>query len=246
MKKFALFILSATISIMVSGQVVPPFLLEEAQITLPTAPGFPDQEILVQGQIATSIEDYLSFHVQFPLEPSQRNLAGTEVVEFEVSESGELSSFRVINSVSEEIDREVIRVLETTSGNWTPGLVNGIPSPQTSQVTMVFKPHRGYDLIGNAREYQDRGNRQMFLRNDPERALKYYNQAVKLLPFEESILSARCLCRYELGDDDGAREDLDRIMALNPVLKDQLMKDSYNEFLTQLRRSVENDYMSDK
>jgi len=241
MKKLTLLVLSAAVSIMVSGQVYPPFLLEETQIT---PPSFPHHEVLVHGQTASSIDEYLSIHVQYPPESNIRYLAGTEVVQFQVSATGELTSFKVINSVSPEIDLEVIRVLETTSGNWTPGVLNGKPSALSQEVSMVFKPHTSYDLAGKARDYQDRGNKLMFLQDDPERALKYYNKAVKLLPYEESILCVRCLCRYELGDDEGAREDLERILALNPEMKERYVTASPADFFTYLKYDVEQDYLS--
>ena len=209
-----------------------------------TPPIFPATEVVVHGQEAASINEYLFQHVEYPLATAQKHYMGTEVVRFKVSAEGELSSYEVINSVSPEIDEEVIRILATTSGNWIPGTINGIPSAQTREVSMVFKPHPKYDLVRDAREYQDKGNRMMFIKDHPGRAIKYYNRAVKLLPYEESILAARCLCRYEMGDQKGALEDLDRIIALNPEIKERFKNASQDEYFSRLKTEVEQDFIS--
>jgi len=214
--------------------------LREIQIT---PPKFPSIEISVHGQVASDIDEYMMQHVQYPLGSANKHLLGTEVVRFEVSETGTVSSFEVINSVSREIDEEVIRVLETTSGNWVPGTIDGVPSSQVREVSLVFKPNEDYDLVGHAKEYQDKGNRMMFLKKDPKRALKFYNQAIMLLPSEESILAARCCCRCELGDEQGALRDLERILALNPDLRDKFQEERSDVYFTELRKEVEQAYL---
>lgn len=217
--------------------------LREMQIT---PPKFPAKMIMVHGQVASSIDEYLTFHVQYPGGSAHKNLLGTEVVRFEVSGTGTLSSFEVINSVSREIDEEVIRVLETTSGNWIPGTIDGAPSSQIREVSLVFKPSEAYDLVAHAREYQDKGNRLMFLKKDPKRALRFYNQAIMLLPSEESILAARCCCKCELGDEQGALQDLERILALNPDGRDHFSEENSDEYFAELRREVEQAYLATK
>jgi TonB family protein len=211
-----------------------------------TPPKFPAKEIMVHGQVALSINEYLMNHVLYPAGSAHKRLLGTEVVQFEVSETGTLSSFKVINSISREIDQEVIRVLETTSGNWIPGTKDGLPSSQIREVSLVFKPNEKYDLVAHAREFQDKGNRMMFLKKDPKRALKFYNQAIMLLPSEESILAARCCCKCELGDEQGALRDLERILALNPNAREQFNEDKSDEYFAELRKEVEQAYLATK
>ena len=209
-----------------------------------TPPKFPAKEVLVHGQTAGSIDEYLKQHVLYPAGSAHNHLLGTEVIQFEVSPTGTLSSYQVINSVSREIDEEVIRVLETTSGNWVPGTLDGVPFSQIREVSLVFKPNEDYDLVAHAREFQDQGNRMMFLKKDPKRALKYYNQAIMLLPSEESFLAARCCCKCELGDKQGALQDLERIMALNPGTRDQFKEEKSDEYFAELRKEVEQAYLA--
>lgn len=241
MKTKEISILIVFISLIIFGQVQAQIVLDETEIT---PPKFPDQQFMVQDQIASSIDDYLNKYVKYPIESAKKHLSGTEVIRFEVSPRGELTSFHIINSVSPEIDREVIRVLETTSGHWIPGTVNGTPESMPREVSLAFLSHPGYDLISNARQLQDRGNKLLFVRRKPKSALKFYNQAATLLPFHESILAARSLCRYELGDKEGALMDLERIMALNPEFMERMVRGSYEEYFAQLRDEAELNYLT--
>jgi len=139
---------------------------------------------------------------------------GTVVVEFVVTDNGELKDYRVINSVSDELDQEVIQALEGTRGMWIPGLINGYPAPMKKLVSLVFTPDNGSDLVQAAKEYFNQGNELLYTKENPKRALKYFNEAVRLLPYEKDLLGVRSLCKYRLGDKQGAREDWERIIDL--------------------------------
>ena len=96
--------------------------------------------MLLAGRSYESLNDYLSDRIAHPSQFSKRKKTeGTEVIQFDVTPEGELSQFRVINSVSPEIDEHVISVLKTTSGFWTPGENNGEPATMTREISVVFK-----------------------------------------------------------------------------------------------------------
>jgi TonB family protein len=207
-------------------------------------PEFPARKIEVHGQVATSIDEFLSLHVQYPPDALKKHLSGTEVIQFTVSTEGELSSIKVVNSISRAFDEEVIRVLETTSGNWTPGTVHGKSEPMMREIALVFKTNPNYDLVFHAKEYQTKGNIMMFLKEQPERALKYYNQAKRLLPYEESILANCCLCKYCLGDNAGAKDDLERILSLYPLNQDMHFAISKGEYFASLKKEIEKEFLT--
>ena len=228
-------ILVTAITILLAGQTYSQILLEETSITPPV---FPGKEIVVQGDDATSIHEYLIKNIFYPIQYGKEIPVGTEVVQFEISAEGNLTSCKVINSISPVIDAEIMRILETTSGYWTPGLINGIPTSMTREVSLVFKPHTGYDLVGNARKFQCKANDLLFIKNDPKRALKYYDQAYKLLPFEECILAARSLCKYELGDEKGYLEDIDRFTTIHPNYLSDIGSGTPSDWSTHLKLSA--------
>lgn len=241
MKTKGIILTTLLLSVLTVGQTYAQILLKETQIT---PPKFPAKDILVQGQTASSIDEYLSIHVQYPGEASRHHQIGTEVIRFEVSATGDVGDFYVINSVSPDIDGEVIRVLETTSGQWMPGFINGEPVAMTQELALVFKPNKNHDMIGMARNFQDKGNRKLFVKEDPKSALKFYDQAIRLLPFEESFLAARSLCRYELGDEQGAVRDLERILALYPKSATPIEAEALEEIFARLKKDTELSYLS--
>lgn len=241
MKTKGIILTTLIFSVLTAGQTYAQILLKETQIT---PPKFPAKEFVVQGQTSASLDEYLSKHVQYPGEAFRDHQIGTEVIRFEVSATGDLGGFYVINSVSPEIDRAVIRVLETTSGQWIPGFINGEPVDMTQEVSLVFKTNNNYDMAGMARNYQDKGNKKLFVKKDPRSALKYYNQAIRLLPHEESFLAARSLCKYELGDERGAVRDLERILALHPASASPVEAEALEEIFAQLKKDAELSYQS--
>ena len=172
-----------------------------------TAPRF-------QNDIFESVNDFLTNNVEYPANSKNAGLQGTEVLQFTVSTNGEISDFKIINSVSPEIDIEVIRSLEATNGKWKPGTSDGLPTAMPTEVSLVFFLNTPEDIIETAKQYQQKGNTWMYVKNNPEKALKYYNLGIKLLPNEESLLAARILCKYETGDKDGANKDLERLNIL--------------------------------
>ncbi len=80
----------------------------------------------------------------------------------------------------------------------------------------------GFNIVEEAKSLLDKGNRIFTVKKDPERALKYFNDAFRLRPCEESILAARSRCMYTLGDIEGAILDCSRIIELNRSQSNQL------------------------
>jgi len=120
----------------------------------------------------------------------------------------------VINSVSEFVDMEIIRILEITSGMWIPGTVNGEPVAMEKEISVVFKISEKSDFMAKAKHYLKFGNKLLFVHNRPEKALKYFDKSITLLPNEETLLAVRGLCNYEIGDNEGAKSDWNRLKML--------------------------------
>lgn len=185
-----------------------------------TNPQFQPEEF--QKSQANSIYDNLNNNVKHFQDAALYCIPGTEVIAFVVTPEGELTAFRVINSVSPAVDDAIIRVLKETSGSWTPGSRNGVPAGMEQEVALVFVPNGHFNIIEEAKSLLDKGNRIFAVKKDPERALKYFNEAFRLRPSEESILAARSRCLYTLGDLEGAIQDCSRIIELNRSQSNQL------------------------
>lgn len=177
-----------------------------------TSPVFMAEKATWLGPEVKTINDYLESTAIYPEAAKKERKVGTEVVEFVVTAEGELTNFHVINSVSDDIDKEMIRVLKETQGMWKPGLINGEAAPLKKEVYLTFVPNDSYNLVEMAKNNVDQGNEKLFVDKDPKGALEFYNQAVVLLPYEKDIMAVRSLCKYEMGDKQGAREDWERIV----------------------------------
>lgn len=67
---------------------------------------------------------YISRNIKYPTEARQKNEQGRVVVQFIVDKTGKLRDFKVVKSVSAELDAEALRVLQTMP-EWTPGRQRG-------------------------------------------------------------------------------------------------------------------------
>ncbi|HSO87718.1 MAG TPA: energy transducer TonB [Draconibacterium sp.] len=163
-----------------------------------------------KSEVPKSISDFLQKNVEYPPEASVWKHQGTEVVQFVITPEGKLTDFTVINSVSPDIDKEVIRVLELTSGSWMPGTINGEPASMETEVSMVFMLNPKDDFVEIAKCNMKKGNELLFVKDNPKRALKYFDWAMNYLPHNETIHAIRGLCKYRLGDENGAESDWQR------------------------------------
>lgn len=215
-------------------------VLEKSEVEV-TPPKFTGIEKVVSVQEKENIKpiaDYLSKNVQYPEEAAKRWHEGTEVVEFVVSTTGEVTDFKVINSVSSEIDEELIRVLKTTNGMWNPGYNNGEPVAMQKEVSMIFKIDETKSFATQSKVFFKNGSKYFLVSGKLKRALKSYDKGIKLLPNDKSLLLMRGFCRYELGYIEGARQDWQRIkdsggVDMIEVLADYDMKNvkGYEEFM---------------
>lgn len=176
-------------------------------------------EMLTQGKPCASLNDYLRGCACYPDECISQKAEGTEVIEFKVTTGGRLTDFRIVNSVSPEIDKQVIALLKNTNGMWTPGNINGVPVSMKKEISVTYKwaefEELGVkDFTELAQLYFRKGSKQLLVKNNPERALKHFNNGIRYLPNNESLLMLRGICRYELGDLAGARLDWNRMSAL--------------------------------
>jgi hypothetical protein len=209
MKKNVLLFLGIVISVMSYG--LPPPYLELVN----DGTNQPTFTAVHEGHTYKSISDYLIKSMEFPEGSMGFGLLGSEVVEFVVTADGGLTDYQVINSISTNIDEEVIRVLKETSGTWTPAIKNGRPVAMKSEVSVVFKPNDNYNLTEIAEKLGEKGAEELLVKMAPKKALKLYSRALLMRPYEEKFLAARSLCKYEMGDVQGARKDWDRIIYLS-------------------------------
>ncbi len=175
-----------------------------------------DEDMNVQqGNIYTYIRD----NFQYP-DMDSWYVSGTLVVRFTVTSEGGLEKFEVLNSVQDQVDEELMRVIETSEGMWKPGTNNGNSVDMQQEVIFTVKAaatkDQADDLDFNkiaAKNYV-KGNVAFFNKDNPRRALNMYNEAIRYMPLDKSALMVRGLCYYELGKVEKAFADWERVREL--------------------------------
>lgn len=161
-----------------------------------------------------NLNDFLLSGIEYPVESIKAGNEGTEVIHFVITPLGNITDIRIINSISEIIDLEMIRILEITAGKWIPGTANGEPVAMEKEISVVFKISEKSDFVSKAKSNLELGNKLLFENKNPEKALKYFDKCITLLPNEETLLAVRGLCKYEIGDIEGAKNDWNRLKIL--------------------------------
>ena len=219
MKKYVIFLICLSFTFLVIGQNQTENLkvdIEEVKVSPPEFIGIQNATAILNANNSELVKNYLKENVYCP-KAAECNIEGTEIVQFTVTASGNVTDFNIINSVCKEIDKEVIRVLETTNGMWMPGLNNGEPTAMEKEVTMLFGNCKDGTFIEHfiqkASPYFEKGSTIFLVKNNPKKALRSYNVAMRYLPNDESLLMLRGLCHFALGDKESAEKDWNRIVA---------------------------------
>ena len=214
MKRKITFLLCMICSIITLGQNQRS--LEEITCTPPKFTGINGTVPILLEQKYPTIENYLAGKMTYPEEAKRLMQQGTVVVRFLVTPEGKIADTKIINSVSNEIDEEVINVLATTNGMWKPGFNNEKPVAMETEVSIAFRlegiPHNDFYQMG--RKYFSQGAITLFNKESPKKALRFFDKGIVLLPNEKGLLALRGLTRFELGDRDGALRDWQRIKSL--------------------------------
>jgi hypothetical protein len=218
MKTIAILFSCMMLTIIALGQDQKPNL-GEVKVTAPKFAGIENVVETLNAKESETINDFLSKNFNYT---DKRDVKpeGTEVIQFTVTQAGELTDFVIINSVSREIDKEMIRILQTTNGMWIPGYNNTLPAEMTKEVSMAFCTENNSSksvteiFKEKATHYFVDGSKIFLEKQNPKKAIKYYNRGINYLPYDKSLLLVRGICRYETGDKEGAHQDWERVKTL--------------------------------
>jgi len=193
---------------------------EKSSMLTPQFTGIDNANKLLNQDQTEKINNYLVANIKYPESAVKCTKEGTGVIQFMVSSKGEISDFKPVNCFCEDISNEIIRVLKTTDGMWTPGQDQGEPVAMQKEVSVVFNVSKLSQnslkkKFTNLATYNfKQGNKNLFEKQKFEKALVYYNKGLVYLPYDESLLLARGMCKYELGDTEGASSDWNRVKSL--------------------------------
>ena len=187
-------------------------MLKGVEVKPPVFTGVKGTLAIINTDSSSGIYDYLNEKTQYPENVAKRFIQGTTVIQFTVFPNGNLGDYRVINSVANEIDEEVIRVLESTNGMWIPGKNNGNSVEMEKEISVIFTID-GSDHRQLAHKYYKRANKKL-IKNKPKKALRLVNYAMVYQPYSDAILFLRARTHLELGNSENACKDLNRMKSL--------------------------------
>ena len=198
-------------------------ILKGVDVTPPVFTGIERTVDIINNAETNSINDYLRAKLQYPEKSENRMQEGTTVIHFTVLSNGELDDFHVINSISSDIDSEVLRVLQSSDGMWKPGQNNGTPVAMEKEVAITFQMKYSNHLR-TAQKLYKRGHKKL-LKDKPQKALRLFSRALVYKPYSEPLLFTRGLTRFNIGNKMGACDDWNRLKTLGSDLADSyLMK----------------------
>lgn len=213
MKNYAILFFSMFLSMVVLAQNQSTHLMEVEVIP----PKFTSIENVMTLDVkANTISNYLAAYFIYPIRSSLM-LEGTEVIHFNVSANGSLNDVEVINSVSPQIDEELIEILKTTEGMWSPGYNNGQPTAMEKEVRLEIRVGETkklalkHDFARKATFSFTKGTNLFFIKGKSAKAMRFLDEAIRYQPYDKSSYFVRGLCRYEMGYTEGARQDWMRL-----------------------------------
>ena len=246
MKRAIFFILCMIATIIVLGQEEKQRTIQEVVIiaSQPKFTGVAENFSKSADDGLGELNQYIANNIQRLEHPSFFEIEGTEVIRFVVTKTGDVTDLVAVNSLNPDIDKEVMRVLKTTSGMWKPGSDNnGKIIPVEKEVSFNFiadgdNPSEKFTKV--AQTYFKLGNQKFFNKNKNKAALKCYDNAVQYRPNDKGLLAARGLCKYQLGDKTGACKDWYRIRSLGgydgePYLNNFCEFDGYAEMMSTIQ-----------
>nr|MCR5571432.1 energy transducer TonB [Bacteroidales bacterium] len=98
---------------------------EPSAETLPY--GVVEQKPSFNGGDANEFSKWVNQHLNYPEAAKIADIEGRVIVQFTVDEDGSMSGIRVIRSVDPVLDAEALRVMNSCTEKWSPGIQNGKP-----------------------------------------------------------------------------------------------------------------------
>lgn len=87
-------------------------------------------------------EKWVNDHIEYPKEALDAGIEGRVIVQLDVCEDGEVREVKVVQSASELLDAEALRVV-SASPRWEPAILHDKPVRVTFQIPVVFSRSAG-------------------------------------------------------------------------------------------------------
>lgn len=102
------------------------------------AQSLPDKQPQFKGGDAALMQ-YLCDNLKYPAEAQEKGIEGRVLVQFVIGKDGSVSELNVLQHVDPALDKEAMRVVESTSFMWNPGFVEDQPVRVKFTLPITFR-----------------------------------------------------------------------------------------------------------
>jgi TonB family protein len=86
-----------------------------------------------------ALYEFINQHINYPKEALEQKKQGTVQLSAVIDEGGYVSGVKVVRGVSAPLDDEAVRVINSTSGKWIAGMIDGKPVKVYKYLRVSFK-----------------------------------------------------------------------------------------------------------
>jgi TonB family protein len=141
----------------------------------------------------------------------EKGICGKVIVSFLVKANGEITDFRIVNSVDPSLDNEALRVVKLTSGHWIPGEKNGQSIDSYYEIPVVFEITKGVKGI----DYYYKNADKFYNQSKFKEALEYLEEIRKREPYNFLYLNRLADSYEKTGQTELACKYWNRLVFLN-------------------------------
>lgn len=145
----------------------------------------------------------LSQHLTYPEQAAINGTQGDVIFILKIDKSGKLVSVESKERVSDNLTNPAEEAIAKLTNSWTPSKIHG--EPVDREYLLVFS----YRILYNSLPLDYHAMAKKFEEKDKlDKAVRTYNQAIEENPYEPNYYTFRAKYKKELGDEEGAKEDL--------------------------------------
>ena len=181
------------------------------------------------GDPAIEFRKYIGQNLRYPKEEAEKGISGRVIVQFIINADGSVSDAEVVRGISPGIDREAIRVVES-SPPWTPGRQRGIAVAVKIAFPMNFIIDDRKEIIpdtisGDEEVYHIVEEMPKFNNGNPAIEFRKYIAQDLQYPKEEKEkgISGRVLVQFTV-KADGSVDDAEVLMGISPALNNEAIR----------------------
>lgn len=173
-----------------------------------------NQDIETARYLGKDLAESLAKNAVYPPEALMKNIQGDVVISFIINKTGEIENMNIESTPNISLSTMSIIAINQLEKKWKPYKVNGKAVNKKQKI--VFRYRIYHDT--KPHNYEERAERLM-KKEKYERALKFYNRAVKQNQYDHHLYVSRAKVKKILNDIEGSQADIQKsIVVKNEII----------------------------